>query len=257
MSITVKPSPEKPPAGIAVPGHTGKVMPQAEDPLEQLEQERRQRPVRRVEFRAQLDECDHLLIEVASGVAGAIAPVTTAFLQADRYVASEHIAGSGALRRRCIELEDASYLLLARQSPVAGDLRRIIAVLYCAREVQRSNLLLEHIAQSLTWVHPPSMPDHLRQVISQLGAVSSEIYHGAIEAWRCHDGLAAPELAARDDQVDLLQKVLLTELYTGQQSVEESVSLALISRYYERIADHGVELARQVSYFVTGDRVEL
>jgi phosphate transport system protein len=232
-------------------------MSQAEDPLEQLEQERRQRPTSRVEFSAQLDACDRLLIEVAALVAQAIVPVTTAFLQADRYLASEHIVASQEIQRRCVDLEDAAYLLLARQSPVAGDLRRIIAVFCCAREVERSSLLLAHIAESLTWVHPPSMPDHLRQVISQLGAVSSEIFSGGIEAWRGHDGLAAPELETRDDQVDLLQKVLLTELYTGQQSVEESVSLALIGRYYERIADHGVELARQVAYFVTGDRVKL
>ncbi|MGH8904016.1 MAG: phosphate signaling complex PhoU family protein [Egibacteraceae bacterium] len=232
-------------------------MSQAEDPLERLQQERIQRPMSRVEFRAQLDASDRQLIEVASLVASTIVPVTTAFLQADRYVASEHRAGSGQVHRRCAELEDAGYLLLARQAPVAGDLRRIIAVLRCAREVQRSDNLLAHIADSLTWVHPPSMPEHLRQVISQLGTISSEIFHGGIEAWRRHDGLAAPELETRDDQVDLLQKVLLTELYTGQQSVEESVSLALISRYYERIADHGVELACQVAYFITGDRINL
>lgn len=232
-------------------------MPQAEDPLERLERERQERPVSRVEFQAQLAACDRLLVEVASLVADAIIPVTTAFLQADRYAASEYITDANKVNRRCVELEDSSYLLLARQSPVAGDLRRIIAVLRCAREVQRSSDLLGHIAQSLTWVHPPSMPDHIRQVIRQLGDASSEIFHRAVEAWRHHDGLAAPELAGRDDQVDLLQKVLLTELYTGQQSVEESVSLALISRYYERIADHGVELACQVAYFITGDRVEL
>jgi phosphate transport system protein len=232
-------------------------MSHAEDPLEQLRQERCQRPVSRVEFRAQLDACDHLLIDIATLVANAILPVTTAFLQADQYAVSERIADSAQIQRRCVELEDACYTLLARQSPVAGDLRRIIAVLRCTREVQRSDNLLRHIAHSLTWVHPPSMPHQLRQVISQLGAVSSEIFHGGVDAWRRHDGLAAPELKTRDDQVDLLQKVLLTELYTGQQSVEESVSLALISRYYERIADHGVELACQVAYFVTGDRVDL
>jgi phosphate transport system protein len=232
-------------------------MAQAEDPLERLEQERRERPVSRVEFQAQLSACDGLLIDVASLVAGAIIPVTTAFLQADRYAASERIEESSKIQRRCIELEDVSYLLLARQSPVAGDLRRVIAVLRCAREVERSSDLLRHIAQSLTWVHPPSMPNALRQVIRQLGDASSDIFHRAVKAWRHHDGLAAPELEARDDQVDLLQKVLLTELYTGQQSVEESVSLALISRYYERIADHGVELAHQVTYFVTGDRIDL
>lgn len=232
-------------------------MPVSEDPLARLEQERATRPASRVKFRAMLTECDRLLIEVASLVASAIVPVTMAFLQADRHAASDHIAATKVIGQRCLELEETGYVLLARQSPVAGDLRRIIAVLRCAREVERSGNLLRHIAGSLTWVHPPSMPDCLRQVISQLGAVSSEIYYGAVEAWRRHDGLAAPELINRDDQVDLLQKVLLTELYTGEQSVEESVSLALIGRYYERIADHGVELARQVAYFVTGDRINI
>src|ERR671917_618509 len=107
-------------------------MPQAEDPLEQLEQERRERPVSRVEFQAQLAECDRLLVEVASLVADAIIPVTTAFLQADQYVVSEHITSASKIHRWCVELEDSTYLLLARQSPVAGDLRRIIAVLRCA-----------------------------------------------------------------------------------------------------------------------------
>jgi phosphate transport system protein len=76
-----------------------------------------------------------------------------------------------------------------------------------------------------------------------------------VDAWRRHDPLAATELQVRDDHADLLQKVLLTDIYTGSQSVEESVSLALIARYYERIADHGVEMARQVTYFLTGDRL--
>ncbi len=225
-----------------------------DDVLRKLEEEERAHPVSRVEFHAQLDELDGRLVEIAQRVAEEIVQVTTAFLQADHYAADQRIKAASAIQRACVELEETGFVILARQSPVAGDLRRVIAVLRCARDVQRSGNLIGHIASSLTWVHPPSMPSSFRQVIGQLGTVSAEIFASAVNAWRTHDALAAPELETQDDQVDLLQKVLLTELYTGQQSVEESVSLALLGRYYERLGDHGVELARQVAYFVTGDR---
>lgn len=211
----------------------------------------------RVVFQEQLAALDRQLVEVADLAARAITPVTSAFLEADRYRAAEHVATAQEVQRRCVELEETGYVLIARQSPVAGDLRRIIAVLRCSREVQRTGHLIAHIAESLTWIHPPALGEHLRQIILQLGGVSAEVFARAVEAWRSHDSLAALELESRDDKVDLLHKVLLTELYTGQQSVEESVSLALLGRYYERIGDHGVELARQVAYFVTGERVGL
>jgi phosphate transport system protein len=225
------------------------------DPLEWLRAEQERPSGTRMEFQQRLAALDASLIGLAEQVAGAVVPVTTAFLEADAHAAGAALDQDQAVRRGSRQLEDACYGLLARESPVAGDLRRVVAVLRCAGDVQRASNLLRHVAESLTWVHPPSMPEELRTTIRQLGEVSAEIFDRAVAAWRIHDGLAAPELEARDDQVDLLQKVLLTELYTGRQSVEESVSLALIARYYERIADHGVELARQVAYVVTGDRV--
>lgn len=225
------------------------------DPLRWLEQEHRHPGGSRAEFQQQLADIDRLLIGVGAAVAERIVPVTTAFLQADIHQASQAVAADVAIDQRCVELEEACYILLARQSPVAGDLRRIVAVLRSVADVQRSGNLLRHVAESLTWIHPPSMNEDLRETIQQLGTVSAEIFAGGVTAWRRHDGLAAAELEKRDDQVDLLQKYLLTELYTGESSIEEAVSLALIARYYERIADHGVEMSRQVTYFVTGERI--
>jgi phosphate transport system protein len=234
---------------------TGEMMSSEEDPLHWLEAERRSLGGSRVEFHQQLEDCNRRLVDAATVVGAAIGPVTTAFLEADAHAAEEYIARESGLRRACLELEEACYLLLARQSPVSVDLRRVVATLRSTSDVERSGNLLRHVAESLTWVHPPSMPGELRETIGQLGSRSAVIFGVAIDAWRDHDPLAAVELERLDDEVDMLQKVLLTEIYTGQQSVEESVTLALIARYYERIADHGVEMARQVAYFVTGDRV--
>ena len=230
-------------------------MTESPDPLDWLEDMRRHPGGSRAEFQQQLADIDRLLIEVGLAVAERIKPVTAAFLQADIHAASDAVAADVAVDQRCVHLEEACYILLARQSPVAGDLRRIVAVLRSVADVQRSGNLLRHVADSLTWIHPPSMDAELRETIQQLGDVSSEIFFGGVRAWQHHDGLASTELEKRDDRVDLLQKYLLTELYTGNSSVEEAVSLALIARYYERIADHGVEMARQVTYFITGERV--
>ena len=226
------------------------------DPLEWLEASTRQPIGVRVDFQAQLRACDRALVGIMRRVAAAVEPVTAAFLQADAHGAATAQAVDDEADRRCRDLEEACYVLLARQSPVGSDLRRVVAVLRSTAGVQRSASLLRHVADSLNWVHPPAMAEEVRQTIAQLGEVAAEIMRRAADAWETHDGLAALELEARDDQADLLQKCLLTELYTGRQSVEEAVSLALLARYYERIADHGVEAARQVAYVVTGERID-
>lgn len=225
------------------------------DPLDWLEAEWRQPGASRVEFYDQLDTCRDKLVELASLVAEGVLPVTEAFLDADTATAEAYYRTDEAVQAGCLALEDACYLLLARQGPVGGDLRRIVAMTRCVTNVARPSNLLAHVAESLAWVHPPALTQRLRAALRELGEQSAAIYARGVEAWRDLDGLVAVELQRTDDEVDFLQKVLLTELYTGSQSTEESVSLALIARYFERIADHGVELARQVTYTVTGERV--
>ena len=225
------------------------------DPLAALERQRRGAEGTRVEFREHLRLLDDMLIRLASRVSDAVRPTTEAFLEADKQRATELIAQHSGVTRDCVALEEACYLLIARESPVAGDLRRCVAVLHSVADVQRSSSLLRHVSESLTWVHPPAMSPDIREMVARLGEVAADIFARAIAAWRDHDGLAANELDDADDQADLIQKELLAELYTGTQSVEDSVSLALIARYYERVADHGVELARQVTYFLTGERI--
>ena len=225
-----------------------------DDEFARMEQEmtdRRSRP----SLDARLAECEQLLVQAGHRVGGATAPLTDAFLEGDSYGANELSRVDLAVHDTCTQLEETCYVLLARQAPVAGDLRHVVAMLRCVQDVQRSANLLRHVASTLTWVHPPAMDEGLRTTVRQLGTTAADIFIEGVRAWERHDGLAAPELEQRDDQVDLLQRHLLVQLYTGQQSVEEAVSLALIARYFERVADHGVELARQYAYVLTGERV--
>lgn len=228
----------------------------AYDPLSRLEDDDAGRALR-LDFREAMDDCDRALLATGKRVGDAIKPMTEAFLTGDTHTAEQLVAADSIVDEACQALEERCFLLIAQQSPVAGDLRRLIAVVKCVQDVSRSGDLLRHVGESLTWIHPPSLPAKLRETVQQLGDVSQDLFTRGLTSWDSQDALAANELEHDDDQVDLLQKVLLTDLYTGTQSVEESVSLALIARYYERIADHGVEVARQTAYVVTGERVRV
>lgn len=201
-----------------------------------------------------LTDADKALLQTGRLVCDAIAPMTEAFLTGDALTAQRLVAADREVDLACRELEERCFTLIATKAPVAGDLRHLVAVLRCTNHILRSGDLLRHVGESLKWIHPPSLPRKMGETVAQMAAVSEELFRGGLESWRRKDALVANELEDRDDQVDLLQKVLLTDLYSGEQGVEDAISLALIARYYERIADHGVEMARQVAFVVTGDR---
>ena len=230
-------------------------MSDADDPLERLQQEHEDRLGTRSEFREQLAELEQQLIQAASRAADAIVPVTVALLDADHDAAADWIRQHHGLATACRALEEAGYVILARQGPVAGDLRRIVTALRNAGDVQRTGDLLRHVASSLQWLDPVALSPTVRSLIAEFGDVVGDIYHGAVQAWRDGDSLAAVDLQRRDDDADRLQRELLTEIHQGRCTLEEAVSLALLARYYERIGDHGVELARGVTYAETGERL--
>lgn len=225
------------------------------DPLARLEADREESAGTRQRLDAQLQTLDDDLLGLLRELADRVKPATDAFLEADADTAASLEDADGTMTQQCTQIEETGYLLLATQSPVAADLRHAIAVLRSVNDIQRSGNLLTHVVESLAWVHPPSLPSELRDNIRHLGEISAEMLHRAANAWEQQDALAAQDLERRDDQVDLLQKELLSDLYTGTQTIEESVSLGLIARYYERIADHAVELTRHLVFWQTGDRL--
>lgn len=230
-------------------------MGEASDPLTDLERDLAQPHGARHGFQEQLEEADRRLVAVGAAVLEQVRGATTAFLGGDRAGAEEVAARDQAIDRSCLDLEEWCYLLLARQSPVAADLRRVVAILRSVNDLQRSGDLARHVAESHRWAHAPSLPSALRDELGRLAETSSDVFARGLAAWKSHDGLAANELEQLDDRVDLSQKVLLSELYASGAAVEDAVTLALVARYYERIADHGVELARHVAYVLTGDRL--
>lgn len=209
----------------------------------------------RADYRARLRDLDRELVALATGIATAVGPANAAFLGGDDRAIARQQQRDDHVRGRCRALEDACFVLIAREAPVATDLREVVAIVRAVTDLERASRLLVHIVTTLDRIHPPGMAAPLRTALRLLADASRRIFRGGADAWSERDGLAVNELRHLDDRVDRLQERLLSELYLGDHPVEDVVAVALLARYFERLADHGVALARHVSWVVTGDRV--
>lgn len=155
------------------------------------------------------------------------------------------------------EVEDRGFILLARQQPMGGDLRRLVALLRMCVDIDRSAALLRHAIETMRISRPGGYPEALRTQVAELARLSADVFRGGMDAWRSKDALAVNELDTRDEQVDDLQRVLLDTAAAVTIAADVRVIMGLMARYFERIADHGVAIARDAAFVATGERVTL
>lgn len=160
------------------------------------------------------------------------------------------------LAERASRLEDAAFTVMAREAPVAGDLRATIAIIRSTYDLLRAGRLVRHIVDGLD-----SLADHLGELgvarqadLRRLRDVAVEVFSGGVRSWRERDVLAVGELRSRDERAGELRDRLFAELPAGL-GPECTVAYVLLCRYFERLGDHGVNLAAQLAWSVTGDRV--
>jgi phosphate transport system protein len=159
-----------------------------------------------------------------------------------------------AARRAC---EDSAQSLLALQAPVAGDLRTILAAVYCAEKIERMGDLAAHIADTARFTHPEhAVPAEFEGVFSQLGDIAAGMADrvGELIEGDARGGFA--ELDETDQAVDALHAQVLASI-TGagwQYGVRSATSLALVARFYERFADQAVSVAKRLEFAETGQK---
>lgn len=209
----------------------------------------------RSRYRTDLRDIDRELVGIAEDVARAAPVVIGGLLTGDATVAEEAERVDAGRRRRCRRLEDRCFVLIAREGPVAADLRGIVAVTRAITDLERCSRLLVHIAEAVGTVEVTRLPAPLHATLEDMADAARRTFTGGVDAWRGRDGLAINELRALDDDVDRLEEALLSDLYGGELPIEDVVAIALLSRFFERLADHGVALAAHISWAVTGDRV--
>lgn len=214
------------------------------------------RPVR-VDYQRWLDEVDDELVGAGLAVAEALPRIVRAFLDADPACVDEARVLAADVTERCRHVEEQGFLLLAREAPVAGDLRRLVAILRLVFSVERAAALLRHVAEAVDRFDARRLPDELRQQVEELGIRSAEVFRRGVDAWRQRDGLAVHDLDELDTGIDTLRSGIVRRAADELDASADLTVIGLLARYFERIGDHGVSFAQHSTFAVTGERVEL
>jgi len=214
----------------------------------------------RKSFQDALDELRIDVIRLAALTTEAIAAGTQAFLDADLTAAEQVIENDDDIDDLTHAIEDSCYQLLARQQPMATDLRTVIAVLRIVHELERSADLMVNVAKTTRRLYPHTLDPKLRGIIQRMGEQAGTQTRVALDAFADSDPSAAFALADMDDTMDDLTKSLFRHILAGagpgsddEGNVLLAVQLALVGRHYERIADHAVTIGQRVGFMVTGE----
>ena len=204
----------------------------------------------------QLDTIVDDLVSLTGTVRKAVAASTASLLNADGPLAESVIDGDKAIDEATEQIEERALLLLATQQPVATDLRQLVATLRMLTDLQRMGDLSVHVAKVARLRMPDvAVPENLQPTIMAMASVADQMIHAASRIVANRDVDAAARLESTDDEMDRLRKDLFRALLGGQweHGIEPAIDLALLGRYYERIGDHAVSMARRVVYLVTGE----
>ncbi|MEJ7770345.1 MAG: phosphate signaling complex protein PhoU [Geodermatophilaceae bacterium] len=209
----------------------------------------------RESYHDQLDQIGHTLVELTKHVSTAMVTASNALLETDLDSAQTAIAGDHRVDYLRTSVEERCFMLLARQQPVAGDLRTITTALATAADLERMGDLAVHIAKIARMRYPSAaVPEEVRPSLQQMGVLAARLAVKVGDIIEDRDIRLARELEAEDDLMDALHRelftILLAESWT--HGVEPAIDVTLLGRYYERFADHAVLVARRVIYLVTG-----
>lgn len=210
----------------------------------------------RTGFHAQLDDLRDEIARLAAGVTENIPRATEILLSQDLEGAEYVILGDDEVDHKALELEERCYALLALQSPVASDLRRIVAALRIIADVERSADLAVNICKAARRIYGHRLDPRLRGIIQKMGSQARQLYQEATEAYLTDDAPRAAALADMDVYLDDLQREFVQTIFVAHSSekidLQVAVQLAVVARFYERIGDHAVNIGERVQYLVTG-----
>lgn len=206
-------------------------------------------------YHQQLDALSDRLVEMSHLVECAMARASSALLDADLHLAEEVISGDEEVDKLRAQVEDSVFSLMARQQPVAVDLRTVVTALQMSADLERMGDLAVHLAKTARRRHPQSaIPLQLQATIADMAQIAERLSAKAGTVIASHDAAMGLELQADDDAMDHLHRQLFTVLLSAQwpHGVEAAIDVTLAGRYFERFADHAVHLADNVVYLVTG-----
>jgi len=207
-------------------------------------------------FHEQLESVFDDLAGICRSVETAVRLATEALLTGDAEIAEQVISADADIDKAREKVEDTAFSILSLQQPVAGDLRVVVSALRMVSELERMGDLSVHVAK-IARLRVPNLavPEQVRPIIERMAAVAEDMVgrvSSIITELDIDDALA---LAHADEEMDQLRRNSFAELLSADwaHGVEAAVDIALLGRYYERIADHAVSVANRVVFVVTGE----
>jgi phosphate transport system protein len=212
-------------------------------------------PLIRSVFQDELDSVSRTLFELSEMVSDSMAKATRAILTKDLSLAEEVISFDEKIDTVQHELDARIIDIIARQQPVATDLRALVTALRMSADFERMGDLAHHVAKVVRLRHPATaVPEKLLGLIESMGVTAEKIAIKAGVVISTRDTELAVQVEKDDDEMDQLHRQLISVLIapTWEHGIETAIDLTLLGRYYERYADHAVSVARRVIFLVTG-----
>ena len=209
-------------------------------------------------FQQELADVQDRLVRTADLVADAIDKATTAFTTQDVALAESVIADDHLIDELARDLDELAINILARQQPVARDLRIVVSALRISASLERMGDMAEHIAQLARYRFPEKVvPKSLRPTFKEMGRLDIAIARKLTRLLESEDPLLAEEIRNDDDRIDELHLSVFDQVLgeTWKGAANDTVDATLASRYHERFADHAVSISKKVQYLQTGDWV--
>ncbi len=207
-------------------------------------------------FQAELHQIGEGLIEISQLVSNAIQKANSAFQGADTELAQEVIAADARIDFLQNDLDERAIDILALQGPVASDLRKIVGALRMSASLERMGDLARHVAQLARLRYPANViPEKIRATFDELAELDVQIAAKVTELLETRNLELTNEISAANARVNELHAGVFRAVAAEDwnENAPTTVDVTLASRYYERFADHGVSVARKVTYLVTGE----
>jgi len=202
----------------------------------------------RQEFQVALEAIEAKVIELFALVAGDLAGATDALLTGNNEIVKVLLEREQVIDALYPEIEELVNRQIALQAPVASDLRFLLSVLRIVPELERSHDLLVDIGRRADHVLGGDLSPRSRGLVERMGNLVSDMWRQAADSWYQRDRSAAAVLEERDDEMDELHASLMAELASGRMTVPVTMEMTLVARFYERLGDHAVNIARRVIY---------
>lgn len=209
----------------------------------------------RTAYQDQLSALRSRLADMCGLAADAMERASHALLHADLELAEQVITDHDHIAGTWRAAEDTAVKLLALQQPVAGDLRKVVASLHVGADIERMGALAVHVANIARLRHPDqALTDEVRASFTEMADVAVQLARSAQEVLLSPDAEKAAQLREKDDVVDTVHRHLFTVLIDREwrSGVCSAIDVALLGRFYERFADHAVEIGRRMVFEATG-----